>query len=37
MIEKIGDGVVNSSKFAGETVGQVVGGGVNAIRGVVDR
>lgn len=35
LIEEIGDGVINSTKFTGETVGQVVGGSVNAIRGVV--
>lgn len=35
LIEEIGDGVINSTRFTGETVGQVLGGSVNAIRGVV--
>jgi len=35
ILEDIGTGVQSSSKFAGETLGQVTGGAVNTVRGIV--
>ena len=35
ILEDIGSGVQKSSKFAGETLGEVTGGAVNTVRGIV--